>query len=491
MDSFVDNINDAYYFVLDKIISLQTFFRDTAFDIGKYVLLIAILSAGLNYALTGQGLKENIVKILKATLFFFIFLTAYPVIISTVTKWTWDLGAKNFIGPITSHYSKFWSRFDDIDLENMNDDELIKFLKDNNLRLTNEENKIIDSFKTKEHDSSFLFFDYDSDELKKSKFSTAFRNYINNENFYYQKRFMVFQDTHSFNGIDYSTMPPSSILNVLFFLSSELWNGWSFDFFSPGASVFKAFIAAVSVLFVIFTGIFALLEYLVCFLEFMLVSSIGIILFPFSLWEGSKFMAESLIKAIFGFFLKLLFCTIAVFLLIYGWMSLLSIIGPTGFKGTVQELIFIFFIGLLFFYICKNAPAMAQSLMTGTPSLTGAGMIAAAAGAFAMVKMSASKITRGTPLQNASVGGLVTKGAKSGGNLTNKGIASINNLAAKGAKSLTSSLATGGAINNLAKDTYNGIKSLARPSFTKSFDTPNDSFKNLPNTHDLIMNGKS
>ena len=53
--------------------------------------------------------------------------------------------------------------------------------------------------------------------------------------------------------------------------------------------------------FVIATGCFAMLEYLVCFLEFMLVTSVGVILFPMSIWEGSKFLSEKFIGAVVGF----------------------------------------------------------------------------------------------------------------------------------------------------------------------------------------------
>ena len=66
----METLNNAFFFVTDKIISLQAFFIGQALAIGQLVLLISILAAALNYALTGQGLKENIIKITKALIFF-------------------------------------------------------------------------------------------------------------------------------------------------------------------------------------------------------------------------------------------------------------------------------------------------------------------------------------------------------------------------------------------------------------------------------------
>jgi hypothetical protein len=103
-DNFADNVDNAFYFVADKIIDLMDFFKGQAYTIGKLVLLIAILSAGLNYALTGQGLKENFVKILKATLFFLIVTAAYPRIIGFITSWTFSMAEQSVGNSVKQHF---------------------------------------------------------------------------------------------------------------------------------------------------------------------------------------------------------------------------------------------------------------------------------------------------------------------------------------------------------------------------------------------------
>ena len=65
-------------------------------------MLISILAAALNYALTGQGLKENIIKITKALIFFFIVIFAYPQIISFITHWTFNMAHASTFGRIES-----------------------------------------------------------------------------------------------------------------------------------------------------------------------------------------------------------------------------------------------------------------------------------------------------------------------------------------------------------------------------------------------------
>ena len=66
----MNGLNDAFFFVIEKILMMQEYFRAVAFGVGKVVFAIALCSMAVNYALTGTGLKENIIKLLKAFTFF-------------------------------------------------------------------------------------------------------------------------------------------------------------------------------------------------------------------------------------------------------------------------------------------------------------------------------------------------------------------------------------------------------------------------------------
>jgi type IV secretion system protein TrbL len=162
--------------------------------------------------------------------------------------------------------------------------------------------------------------------------------------------------------------------------------------------------------FVIATGAFAVLEYIIAFLEYIAVTSVGIILFPLSLWEGSKFMAEKLIGAIIGFFIKLLFSTICIFLMLYGFFSLAKGYTRIPFSGGIDEIAIIFLTSLLFFYLCKSAPSLAQSLLTGSPSLSATGAISAMGGA-ATAALRTAKRTAGIA---GAAGGIAAGGLAAG-----------------------------------------------------------------------------
>ena len=351
MENFSVSINNAFFFVAEKIINIQGFFWNQAWSIGKIVLLIAILSAGLNYALTGTGLKENAVKILKATLFFLIVILAYPKIIGFITWWTFDMAKQSVYPSVHSYFNEVADEYTTYSVG------YTPGGAPGGLTFTQLAGKTIIR-----RDNGKLF-----DDLTVSR-SVSLKN----------------------GNINYTSVSPAAVFKVIFFITGECFSFADNSNDKPGllgiaipefSRVLKGLLCGFAI---ILTGIFALLEYLVCFLEFMLVASVGVILFPLSIWEGSKFMAEKFIGAIVGFFIKLLLCNIAVFLLLYGFISLFYIISEQkGFNGEVDQIIFIMFTCLLFLYICKSAPGIAQSLLTGSPSLSAAGAISAATGAVA------------------------------------------------------------------------------------------------------------
>ena len=383
--NFGNTINNAFFFVVDIIINLQSFFIQQAKNIGKIVLLIAILSAALNYALTGSGLKENIIKITKATLFFLIVIFAYPSIVGFISSFTFKLAEGSVYEPVKSYMNQTintvsWGH--SIVLHGTPNDEdrsldRIELLT----HIARDKNNLLDGLLT----------------------------------------------TRTTDKMTYSAVAPASVIKILFFMAGECFNyadgkTHKLQVLPEFGRVLKGLICGF---FIIFTGAFALLEYLVCFLEFMLVASVGIILFPLSIWEGTKFAAEKFIGAMLGFFIKLLLCNVAIFLLIYGFVSLFRIMSKSGFSGAVDQMIFILFVCLLFLFICKSAPAIAQSLLTGSPSLSGTGAISAVAGAVgaavAVGKMGGAVLDKGKQAAGAiagggidMVGGIIGAGAATG-----------------------------------------------------------------------------
>jgi type IV secretion system protein TrbL len=209
----------------------------------------------------------------------------------------------------------------------------------------------------------------------------------------------------TYGNLTYTVVAPAAALEMVLLVAGECFNAAEYAekklLGSPdvGAAV-KGFICGF---FVILTGVFAVLEYLIAFLEYMLIAGVGIIFFPLSLWEGSRFMSEKFVGAVTGFFVKLLMSNICIFLMLYGFMSLARTFTLNNFTGEVDQIVTVIFVSLLFFYICKSAPGLAQSLLTGTPSLSATGAISAMAGAGAAA-MGAAKLA-------GKAGGAVAGGA--------------------------------------------------------------------------------
>jgi hypothetical protein len=399
-DKFGQTINNSFYFVLDKIIDLMNFFISEAYAIGRIVLLIAILSAALNYALTGTGLKDNVIKILKATLFFLIVTAAYPAIIGWITSYTFDLAQKSVGSSVEKHFNAVTETVESS----------YSFVVPTG-QLQYGDNMALDSHNKTEYKT---FTNTYVTEIIRDN-SKLFSNIT-------EKR------THADPNMRYTVVAPAAVIKVILFIANECigFADKKEGVLPEFSRVLKGLICAF---FLIFTGAFALLEYVVCFLEFMLVASVGIILFPLSIWEGSKFLAEKFIGAIVGFFMKLLFCNISIFLLLYGFISLFYIIAgkqgdvAQGFTGEVDQITFIIFICLLFFFICKSAPGIAQSLLTGAPSLSAAGAIGAVAGAVGAVAATAGFVKNvGNSAKNVA-GSIVGGVAKTAGTFAEAGAA--------------------------------------------------------------------
>jgi len=343
----METLNTAFFFVTDIIVSMQSFFRAQAWNIGRWVLTVSLSLAGINYAISGQGLKENMVKIVKAVLFFVIIMGVYPRIIGLITHTAFQWAH----GSVYSHISRY--------------------IEDSQVEIADAANTPPQEGRRRSSVRSNMRSDQVASKDPMQYFGTLIQRRESGNN--------------EIGIVTYSVVAPAAALRIVLLVADSALdfarnapkNGVGIpDLISVGTGLLCAFA-------VMFTGVFAVIEYLMAFLEFMLVAGVGIILFPLSLWDGTKFMAEKLIGAIIGFFIKLLFCNICIFLLLFGYISLLNGYATQPFTGRPDEIIIVLFISFLFFYLCKSAPGLAQSLLTGTPSLSAAGAMGAAVSAIA------------------------------------------------------------------------------------------------------------
>lgn len=393
-NNFANSINNAFYFVVDAILDLQEYFLREAKEIGSVVFVIAILSAALNYALTGTGLKENAIKIMKATLFFLIVLAAYPKIIGVISSWTYSMAQQSIYKQVNEYFQE----------------KVRRVIGEGEVIVINPGYNAVESRYNYVH------------KFTRQIVVTQERDHLG----LFSNINLGKEHEHKKTGIKYTTVPPAAAIEIIFVIAKTciFYADYKEGVIPEFSRILKGLICAG---ILIFTGVFALLEYLICFLEFMLVSSVGVILFPLSIWEGSKFMSEKFIGAIIGFFMKLLFCNIAIFLMLYGFISIFYIFASpdsVGFNGEADQIIFIVFSCMLFLYICKSAPGLAQSLLTGTPSLSATGAISAATGAVAAAGAVMGYAKTAGKLAEGGAGGLAKAGFNAFGSVTQANAAS-------------------------------------------------------------------
>jgi len=343
----MDAANEVFYFITDKMIELQAYFLNVANTIAYIILTVSILTAAINYALTHTGLKENVVKIGKAFVFFSIAIFLYPRIISWITDMTFTLAKESvYNGRLRNEIQNTTYQMKDAA---------------ENIRVNNNNWTA----------SAWI--------LTEPKYNSGPRSILEG----------ILNDriiTINGRSYAYSTVAPAYALESVFLVAKEIFeSSKKFDYRRP----FQIFGALICGFFTIVVGCFCVLEYLIAFVEFMFVSSVGVILFPLSLWDGTKFMAEKFIGAMLGFFVKLLFSAICIFLMLWAYITLANDYTQTPFLGEVERIIPLFFTSLLIFYICKSAPALAQGLLSGTPNLSGAGAI----GMVASTVMAASRLS--------------------------------------------------------------------------------------------------
>ena len=449
MDAIGREVNNAFFFVIDIIISLQRFFINQALGIAYVVLLIAILSAALNYALTGQGLKENIIKILKATVFFFIIITAYPSIVGWISRQTFQMAYGSVGAPVREFFSR--TTVEVIDRAESN---LPPFLVTGtpNLPMPSSMQRIVHV--TPPLDRHGIF-----------------------------NQLLVTRTAHN---MTYSVVAPAAVLQIVFLMARDAFNMAQVQDGSRGLAgvgeqirniprmITALFIAG----FLIFIGVFALMEYISAFLEFMLVASVGVILFPLSLWEGSKFMAEKYIGAMIGFFIKLLFINIAIFLMIWGFVTMFNVLQVQGITGEIDQIIFVVFTGLLFLIICRAAPGIAQGLLTGVPSLSASGAISTVAGGVAAAA-GTMKLAQAAGRGAASEGGAMAGGvANTVSNIAGR----IGGAKGKGAAAMAKAIG-GGIAAGVGKGIARGAAGLGAAGAAVATGSNSALTKSLYNSH--------
>jgi hypothetical protein len=426
----MEGLNNAFFNVLEKLLDLQPHFISWAWNIARVVMLIALGFICIKHAINGQGLKEGLVKLGISFTLFAIIINAYPRIIQKGNELVYNMAASStYDGGLASYF-------------------------------TVQKMKIIQIAEETEGYKKG-YYGYPSHIMKSEKIPDGEpRNYFT-ELFVHRTH----ESSDGKNKFAYTTLAPKAALEIILLIAGEAMQlPEKADGIAEKLSAF--FTGMLTALAVMITGIFGICEYLICMLEFMLVTSVGVILLPFMLWDSSKFLTEKLIGAIIGFFVKLLFCNICIFLMLYGFMMLATNFTETTFTGTASDILQTLFTCVLFFLICKAGPNLAQSLLTGSPSLNSGtafaavgGAVAGAAGAMGLAGKAGSVLAGGAAKTAFHAAGAATQAGAAaaavgelGGTRSDRAGAALSSLASSagqtalsGGSNLAHSLLGGGA----------------------------------------------
>ncbi|MDD6655624.1 MAG: type IV secretion system protein [Treponema sp.] len=152
--------------------------------------------------------------------------------------------------------------------------------------------------------------------------------------------------------------------------------------------------AGICCICVVFAVAFALIQYVMCILEFTIVQGIGAGFIPFYLFDGTKDIPKKLVPVFTGFAIKILVMVICLIFVINMYLTFAADqISPTSGNMGWPAFGECMFICLLSFVLTSNAPKIAMTLLTGQPQLS-MGEFVQAAGAFMGGAMTAANATK-------------------------------------------------------------------------------------------------
>lgn len=149
----------------------------------------------------------------------------------------------------------------------------------------------------------------------------------------------------------------------------------------------------ISMLLVEFSSILIAIDYIVMILEYHIVTTISYILLPLMLFDGTKQYAMKLAGTFMAFFIRILTFTAVFYFAIDTYMQMLySQFGGLTDPGSVQSFSHVILSCLLCIMLIKKVPQLAQTILSGSPSMGAGDAIQTARGALRGGMMGARKI---------------------------------------------------------------------------------------------------
>jgi hypothetical protein len=384
---------DAPFFnILEKLSGLQSYFLTQAWFIARIVLFLSLGFGAIKYAINGEGLKDTVAKAAIAFVTFVVLMNVYPKMITGINGIIYEWAN-------TSTYENSGVRGM---FQNRRDDAFFWTSK-------------LD--KTEEGYSEIIQIVYDEGGQPQDLLLN------------------IFDERHQF-------ISPNAVVRIIMLIAESILN--KAGKYSIWDHLDRMLLMLLTAVAVILCGVLGSLQYFICALEFTLITSVGVILLPFMLWDGSKFLTEKLIGALLGFFIKMLFCTITMLFTFYGYLAFMT----RGFDGTINEVVYVIFISIFYMMLCQSGPQLAVSLLTGTPQMSlmeaahavgayaAAGAAGVTAGKFAAQKTAAGAVLgTGMAAQAAGAASAVRQLGGGRGDQAQAALKSAGSSAAAGVRS--------------------------------------------------------
>lgn len=223
---------------------------------------------------------------------------------------------------------------------------------------------------------------------------------------------------------------PDNIINNTITIVSTLWN--TILDCSMGSMGFMIGMTVVMV-FIILTTFLMAIEIFVCKVEFWVISTLSIPLIPFGVNKHTKFLFEKVIGAVFSMGIKLMVLSFVAALGITVIQTMAKTIAADTTASTTLPIALRMVLACAVVYmLTKKAPDLAQSLLSGSPSLGGSdGMNAMKGMASMAMKPASAAIAAGGFARAASImpGGGSTSDGSTKGTLKNMGKLALANIA--------------------------------------------------------------
>ena len=307
--------------LLTQTNGLLPYFMTLSRYLASFLLFLSINLAAIKYAITHQGFKEDMIKTATALVLFVIIINAYPKIITGINRIAYKMA-------ITSTYTKVLAQ-------------TIDKTRNNSEFWAKKGDKLEDSY---------------SDIIKKVAVVQGGG----------QIGYKYVLDLY-LPGTGY--MSPSALMRVVMLILDNILskaNSLARNSFGIVKDMSGYLMLLMTALCVLFAGLLGFGQYFIAAIEFQMIAAVGVITLPGMLWNSTKFLTEKLIGAILGFFIKMLFVSIAVMLMFNGLLILMT----QEFSGAIDQLVRTLFSCFIYVMFCQFAPSLAVSLLTGSPQMS-------------------------------------------------------------------------------------------------------------------------